>query len=596
MPIKHLNHLETTGLIHRAPSEPETDYLFRHSLVQEAAYKSLLRTDRIQLHRAVGETLERLYPDQLASRDLAPVLGQHFAEAGEDKRALHYFTQAGDSAADVYANAEAITHYQRALEITRDGQMATPEQLTHLYLQCGRAMELNTQHTQALQLYQALEQVGQQSARPSLELAALLAQATILVTVTPVYNSQQGHQVLDRALALAEELADREAEAKVLWNFMLLYIGDERPHEALEYGERSLTLARQYHFREQLAYTLNDLQYAYQSVGNLKQGRLALAEARELWREFNNLPMLTDNLSRSALIYFLSGEFDRALAVSNEALRISQAINNLWGQGFSRFLVGPIYQEQGQLGKALAAMTDLVHLSEEANLLGPFVLSIQVDLAWLYGYLGQVDRGVEMLQAALVTLRQEDMQRINFRPLIMAVLARLYILQGKLDQADAALAEASLAVTEEQPLSFAVVWVGLASGELALARQDYDRAITTLADFVERSRELGIQPFRAEAMHLLSQAYLTQNQRHEARQTLKAAKEQAESLGARRSLWHILFSLSQVEAQYGNFSGAEDLQAQARQIVEAMAESLTDPDLKTSFLRLPQVGVVLSSP
>src|SRR5690606_9644008 len=76
-----LSTLESSGLIRLAQVDPELEYLFRHALVQEAAYSSLLQTDQKRLHREVGEALEHSYPDRLDSRELAPVLGHHFAQA-----------------------------------------------------------------------------------------------------------------------------------------------------------------------------------------------------------------------------------------------------------------------------------------------------------------------------------------------------------------------------------------------------------------------------------------------------------------------------------------------------------------------------------
>lgn len=118
-----LTTLETSGLIRLAQMEPELEYLFRHALIQNAAYESILKTDRRILHRAIGETLERLYPERLS--ELAPILGQHFAEAGENEAAAKYLLLAGDRAREIYAYREAINHYERALPFLKEpGQAA----------------------------------------------------------------------------------------------------------------------------------------------------------------------------------------------------------------------------------------------------------------------------------------------------------------------------------------------------------------------------------------------------------------------------------------------------------------------------------------
>ena len=88
-----IDTLEARGLIRLAAQQPELEYLFRHWLVQDAAYGSLLKQERRLLHGRVGEALEALYPDR--RDELAAVLGMHFEEAGEAEKAVTYLSAAG---------------------------------------------------------------------------------------------------------------------------------------------------------------------------------------------------------------------------------------------------------------------------------------------------------------------------------------------------------------------------------------------------------------------------------------------------------------------------------------------------------------------
>jgi len=110
-----LNTLEAAGLIRLAQLEPDLEYLFRHALVQDAAYASLLITDQKQLHLAVGEALEQLYPDQLEIH--AAMLARHFEKAGRDQQALKYLIIAGMVSLESYANQEAENHFRNALAL-----------------------------------------------------------------------------------------------------------------------------------------------------------------------------------------------------------------------------------------------------------------------------------------------------------------------------------------------------------------------------------------------------------------------------------------------------------------------------------------------
>lgn len=160
--ISHLSSLESAGLIRVAQVEPELEYLFRHTLVQEAAYASLLTTDRKRLHLAVGEAVEVMYPDRLASREIAATLARHFEEAGDSPRALKYYTLAGKAALASFANQEAESNYRRALSLTH-----SEAELAELLSRLGEALYGQSRFREAIQtwregidLYQTLDPEG----------------------------------------------------------------------------------------------------------------------------------------------------------------------------------------------------------------------------------------------------------------------------------------------------------------------------------------------------------------------------------------------------------------------------------------------------
>jgi tetratricopeptide (TPR) repeat protein len=124
--------MEQAGLL--APGGPAATrvYDFRHILIQESAYSTMLRADRRRLHRIVGETLETLYPDHL--NELAPTLARHFAQAGADTKAAHYYARAGAAALARFANQEAEAAYRAALAL------AGPDEAVALYMGLGQAL------------------------------------------------------------------------------------------------------------------------------------------------------------------------------------------------------------------------------------------------------------------------------------------------------------------------------------------------------------------------------------------------------------------------------------------------------------------------
>ncbi|MFU0507498.1 adenylate/guanylate cyclase domain-containing protein [Pseudaminobacter sp. NGMCC 1.201702] len=110
-----IDQLSSSGLIFRRGTAADALYLFKHALVQDAAYNTLLRHPRQQLHAKIARTLEERFPAQAAREP--EVLAHHLAEAGQVARAIDYWLIAGKQAAQRSANLEAIDHFSRALKM-----------------------------------------------------------------------------------------------------------------------------------------------------------------------------------------------------------------------------------------------------------------------------------------------------------------------------------------------------------------------------------------------------------------------------------------------------------------------------------------------
>ena len=107
-----LLELQRLDLIVEKRRRPAPEYRFRHGLVQEVAYATLVEPTRRDLHRRVGEALEDLYKDY--PEEVYELLARHFSEADEPEKAVEYLLAAGDAARRIYADQEALAHYRSA--------------------------------------------------------------------------------------------------------------------------------------------------------------------------------------------------------------------------------------------------------------------------------------------------------------------------------------------------------------------------------------------------------------------------------------------------------------------------------------------------
>ena len=209
----HIGYLIDTSLIEPMRSE----YAFRHVLIQEAAYESILMRTRSDLHRQIGEILEELHADRL--EEFAPLLAHHFHQAG-DARSLKYDLIAGEMSARLYANAVAAVHFRRALDTARRTG-SDLDQIRSLFSKLGQVLELAGRYEQALQTYNEYQEFGVERGDRSIEMAALMAKAPLYSIFTPLHDSALSEQFLVQALQISEELGDQAARARLSWNLML---------------------------------------------------------------------------------------------------------------------------------------------------------------------------------------------------------------------------------------------------------------------------------------------------------------------------------------------------------------------------------------
>jgi class 3 adenylate cyclase/tetratricopeptide (TPR) repeat protein len=110
-----LTQLEQAELVFRRGEPPEAVYSFKHALVRDAAYESLLKSRRLKLHDQIACTLEDRFPDIVANQP--EIVAHHFTTAGLAKPAIDYWLKAGQQAARRSANAEALNHLAHGLEL-----------------------------------------------------------------------------------------------------------------------------------------------------------------------------------------------------------------------------------------------------------------------------------------------------------------------------------------------------------------------------------------------------------------------------------------------------------------------------------------------
>ena len=137
-----LRELARAELLYPQGSPPRVGYSFKHALIQDTAYESLLRSVRGRLHGRIAEALEEGFPQRAAAEP--ELLAYHLTEAGDAERAVSYWQRAGERANVQVANAEAMRHLQRGLALIDRLDAGTERDQRELGLQVALGHALMT--------------------------------------------------------------------------------------------------------------------------------------------------------------------------------------------------------------------------------------------------------------------------------------------------------------------------------------------------------------------------------------------------------------------------------------------------------------------
>jgi tetratricopeptide (TPR) repeat protein len=169
----------------------------------------------------------------------------------------------------------------------------------------------------------------------------------------------------------------------------------------------------------------------------------------------------------------------------------------------------------------------------------------------------------------------------------LPTLVRLLVRAGDLLAAKAVLDEGKRLLLPEGLQMFTPITLPLAEAELKLAQQQPEHALSVLEQVVDHLAKTQGHAFMAEALCLRGEALLALGRLDEAHAALQAARAAAETLGARRVRSSILAALAELETKRGEPQAARDLTKEALADITWIAEHISAPELRESFLNTP---------
>ena len=356
-----LDTLEAKGLVSLAALRPELEYLFRHALVQDAAYGSLLKQERRELHARVGEALEELYPER--RDELAPVLAMHFESAGETDKAIDYFAAGGEHAFLQNAIVESFEDYNRAsalLDVEPADGGSSAEEAAHqrrrrIEIQLGRAKAGYTFLAPEDQ-FQALESVV--AAADELGDLRLVAEVHLLIALGRLQSGDPPtdptvKRSLDRIAEVAEQIGDPSLRATPL---ALIGLSNVFAGSDIRGGLAALEEAVPLMELNQsdsigASFARGALAIGYASLGEFDKAEAAVARAREAAKKGDLIAQL-DALIAESIVRSAQGQLDRAVPLAKECVERSEETGATACAIASSWVLGDAFHRQGRLEEA----------------------------------------------------------------------------------------------------------------------------------------------------------------------------------------------------------------------------------------------------
>ena len=402
-----LAQLVGAELLYQRGRPPQARYIFKHALIQDAAYASLLKSTRQQVHQQIAQVFEARFPAFVETQP--ELVAQHYTAAGCAEQAIGYWQQAGQRALQRSAHVEAISHLTRGLE-SLAALPDTPERLQQELL-------LQTTLGSALVVAkgQGAPEVGQAYARAR-ELCRQVGETPqlfpVLFGLWRFYQVRAEHQtareLAEQSFSLAQRVHDPTLllEAHFALGVSMLWLGEMAPaHTHLEQGialydpqeHRALAFRTGVDLKvwclSQAAQVLWMLGYADQAVQR-KHAAFALAQA------LSHPPSLAAVLFYGAFHHSLRGEVHAAQEQAEAAMALASA------HGFPQWLTlgtmlrGWARAMQGQAEEGIAQIRQAL-VTWRAMGAGMAVSHYLVLLAEAYGHAGQAEAGLRLLAEAV---------------------------------------------------------------------------------------------------------------------------------------------------------------------------------------------------
>ncbi len=492
----HLLNLQGLEFIYEKKLFPELEYIFKHALIQEVAYNTLLLKRRTEIHEKIGEAIEALYSGRL--EEYYEMLAYHYSKSDDLEKAYQYLKLSGEKSMRSHSTWEAFHFFKEALQVLKK----KPE--------------------------------TEENLKEQLDVLRLLT-----IPVRFLGYPQDSLQILQEGERLSKEIGDEKSLA-IFYSRMGNYytVRGRKPLLGIKYSEKSFQNAEKVQDIELMARAGWDLCSSYAISGQyLKLTDVALKVIALLEKTKKEHESFGTGLNVYSVLYsfygvymlYYLGNLEEAKPLFEKGLRFASKINDRTSLGLIEYNYGMSFLIRGDGKSVIEHFQNAIRYSEEVKYI--LILGLAwTGLGWGYHLLGNSKTARRYAEKGLKIQRDAGVR--FWLSLHFLLLGMVHFDSGDLKSAQNCVEEAlrlSQSNHEKEWEAYSNIWLGRILGKSE--KSPAGKGEEYILQGIKMSDELKLKPYCAQGCLFLGELYADRGQREKTLANLKKAEGMFQEMG-----------------------------------------------------------------
>jgi class 3 adenylate cyclase/tetratricopeptide (TPR) repeat protein len=499
------------------------EYIFKHAILRDVTYESVLRRLRRIYHAQVADWLVERAGDRI--NEYTGLIADHYERAGQAEKALTYLNRAGEQALNISAYRDAISRLERALVMVQE--IKPPDksvQEAEIKLLLGQAYRGLSAYPKAKELYEeSLILFHEAKNNPGI-VKALYDLGWLLGLI--LRRHDEGQQYFQESLLIAREIEDKRGISWALNGLGAMAHWQGKHAEAIRYYKESLGIAREIGDWPRISGALNNIGLIEGELGHYNQAHTYLEESLEISKKIGRRVGITSSYTNLGGLARAEGQHEEAQKYFEEALRIQKEIGDRAGIAASLYGLGSLARLKGDYQQAKAHYGESLTIFKEIYYPAGIGSSLE-DLALVARLQGNYIEARNYLQQELEVAR--EVGDLNETANALLNLGAVECVQKHFREAKEFLNE-SLKINTEMENRKGLARTHLYLGQVALGLNQYDAASEAFSEGLAIYRDFDNRTGIVTTLGGLGDVAVGRNEYETARQYLHEAFSTASAL------------------------------------------------------------------